>query len=386
MSVKSWATEIDSRTLEQAERASRIPVIAGHLALMPDAHWGIGATVGSVIPTEHAIIPSAVGVDIGCGMIAVQTDITASRLPDNLNDLHQHITRSIPSGVGTRHGKATDAGLQWLADHPTPVVREKWKGDASTQLGTLGSGNHFLEVCLDENNMVWVVLHSGSRGVGNKLATWHIDRARGLEANLEQRLEDPDLMWFMEGTPEFQAYISDMLWAQNYAKENREIMMDLALKDLFSYGAEGHEIQRINCHHNYAVKEVHFGREVWITRKGAIRASVGDLGIIPGSMATGSYIVEGLGNPESYNSSSHGAGRRLSRGQARRTLTEDSLVARMTGKAWNSGDAIKLLDEHPDAYKPIESVMEAQKDLTRVVHTLRQVLNYKGADKVHKRR
>ena len=384
MKVKSWATEVDEKTMEQAERAARLPIMAGHLALMPDAHWGMGATIGSVIATHSAIIPAAVGVDIGCGMIAVQTDIPASRLPDNLNDLHHQIMRSIPSGVGKAHGTATEAGLAWLADHPTPLVREKWQGDAANQLGTLGSGNHFLEVCLDEADMVWVVLHSGSRGVGNKLATWHIDKAHGLEANLEKRLEDPDLMYFMEGTPEFQAYISDMLWAQEYAKQNREIMMDLALKDLFRYGAPGSEVQRINCHHNYAAREVHFTQEVWITRKGAISARKGESGIIPGSMATGSYIVEGLGRDESYHSSSHGAGRKMSRGQARKTLTVESLAERMKGKAWNEADARDLLDEHPEAYKNIESVMDAQRDLTRIKHTLRQILNYKGADKVHR--
>ena len=379
--VRIWGTDMDEVTLQQAEKTARLPILDGPLALMPDAHLGIGATVGSVIPTESAIIPTAVGVDIGCGMIAVETDLTANDLPDDLQPLVNGFRRSIPAGVGKRRDREskglTDQAIrrkaqQWLAAHPhelDPRLAET----ALEQLGTLGSGNHFLEVCLDERDAVWVVLHSGSRGVGNQLADRHIKLARAQE----QALEDRDLAYFLEGTPEFGAYVSDMLWSQGYAIENRELMMDAALADLFRAVGKGEERARVNCHHNFAQRETHGGRHLWITRKGAIEASTGKLGVIPGSMGTGSYIVGGLGNPDSYRSASHGAGRRMSRAQAKKTLTQESLVEAMRGKAWNQ-DPKGLLDEHPAAYKDIDQVMEAQKDLVRIVHTLHQVANYKG--------
>ena len=381
MSVRVWGTDIDEGALVQAERTARLPIMAGHVALMPDAHVGIGATVGSVIPTENAIIPAAVGVDIGCGMIAVETDLHAEHLPDDLQPLVSQFGRSVPAGVGRgRDLKSTGASDQrvtrraekWMAEHPHELPDGLDKR-ALTQLGTLGSGNHFLEVCLDEREVVWVVLHSGSRGVGNRLADRHIKLARAQE----QALEDKDLAYFMEGTVEFNSYVADMLWAQTYALENRELMLNAALVDLFAFVGAGHELGRINCHHNFAQREEHEGRLLWITRKGAIRAAKGDLGVIPGSMGTRSYIVRGLGETESYMSSSHGAGRRMSRSQAKRELTEESLVEAMKGKAWNQ-DAKGLLDEHPLAYKDIDQVMEAQKDLVEIVHTLRQVANYKG--------
>ena len=381
MTIRIWGTDIDQGALVQAERTARLPIMAGHVALMPDAHVGIGATVGSVIPTESAIIPAAVGVDIGCGMIAVETDLHAEHLPDDLQPLVSQFGRSVPAGVGRgRDLKSTGASDQrvthraekWMAEHPHDLPDGLDKR-ALSQLGTLGSGNHFLEVCLDERENVWVVLHSGSRGVGNKLADRHIKLARAQE----QALEDKDLAYFLEGTVEFNLYVSDMLWAQTYALENRELMMDAALADLFGVVGTGDEVRRINCHHNFAQREEHKGRWLWITRKGAIRAADGDMGVIPGSMGTRSYIVRGLGETESYMSSSHGAGRRMSRGQAKRELTEESLVEAMKGKAWNQ-DAKGLLDEHPLAYKDIDQVMEAQKDLVGIVHTLRQVANYKG--------
>ena len=381
MSVRVWGTDIDQGALVQAERTARLPIMAGHVALMPDAHVGIGATVGSVIPTENAIIPAAVGVDIGCGMIAVETDLHAEHLPDDLQPLVSQFGRSVPAGVGRgRDLKSTGASDQcvtrraekWMAEHPHDLPDGLDKR-ALSQLGTLGSGNHFLEVCLDEREVVWVVLHSGSRGVGNRLADRHIKLARAQE----QALEDKDLAYFLEGTVEFNAYVADMLWAQSYALENRELMLNAALADLFALVGAGHELDRINCHHNFAQREEHEGRWLWITRKGAIRAANGDMGVIPGSMGTRSYIVRGLGEMESYMSSSHGAGRRMSRGQAKRELTEESLVEAMKGKAWNQ-DAKGLLDEHPLAYKDIDQVMEAQKDLVEIVHTLRQVANYKG--------
>jgi tRNA-splicing ligase RtcB len=381
MTIRIWGTDFDQNILLQAERTARLPIMAGHVALMPDAHLGIGATVGSVIPTKNAIIPAAVGVDIGCGMIAVETDLRAEQLPDNLQPLVRQFGRSVPAGVGRgRNLQSTGASDQritrraekWLSQHPHELP-DGLERTALSQLGTLGSGNHFLEVCLDEREVVWVVLHSGSRGVGNKLADRHIKLAR----QQEQALEDRDLAYFLEGTTEFQAYVADMLWAQSYALENRELMLNAALDDLFTFSGAGHEVGRINCHHNFAQREEHEGRWLWITRKGAIRAARGDMGVIPGSMGTRSYIVRGLGNSESYMSSSHGAGRRMSRGQARRELTEESLVEAMKGKAWNQ-DAKGLLDEHPLAYKDIDQVMEAQKDLVEIVHTLRQVANYKG--------
>ena len=381
MSVRVWGTDIDEGALVQAERTARLPIMAGHVALMPDAHVGIGATVGSVIPTENAIIPAAVGVDIGCGMIAVETDLSAEHLPDDLQPLVGQFGRSVPAGVGRGRDlkssgasdqRATRRAEKWMAEHPHDLPDGLDKR-ALSQLGTLGSGNHFLEVCLDEHEVVWVVLHSGSRGVGNRLADRHIKLARAQE----QALEDRDLAYFLEGTVEFDAYVADMLWAQTYALENRELMLDAALVDLFAFVGAGNELGRINCHHNFAQREQHEGRWLWITRKGAIRAANGDMGVIPGSMGTRSYIVRGLGETESYMSSSHGAGRRMSRSQAKRELTEESLVEAMKGKAWNQ-DAKGLLDEHPLAYKDIDQVMEAQTDLVEIVHTLRQVANYKG--------
>ena len=384
--LKIWGEALmDAVTMTQLQKTAKSPVLAGHVAVMPDAHLGIGSTVGSVIPTSGAIIPAAVGVDIGCGMIAVETNVRAVDLPDTLQPLIGMLAKSVPAGVGEGHEHVSAGAARWMVDHPheptVPGLRQ-WDGlrqKAARQLGSLGSGNHFLEVCLDERDYVWVMLHSGSRGVGNVLASQHIKLAR----QLEQGQEDKDLNYFLEGTAEFRSYIADMLWAQSYAKQNRELMMDAALGDIETFlGLRDsprslREEQRINCHHNFAQREEHAGRAVWVTRKGAIQATTGQLGIIPGSMGTRSYIVRGLGNPDSYCSCSHGAGRRMSRGQAKRELTTESLTQAMAGKAWNQ-TADALLDEHPAAYKDIDAVMEAQKDLVAVEHALRQVLNYKG--------
>ena len=381
--LRVWGIEyIDQEAIRQAERSARLPIVPLHVALMPDAHVGIGATVGSVIPTEGAIIPAAVGVDIGCGMIATQTILTASDLPDNLDPLVSLFSRSIPAGVGRGHDpKATGhsyykrdwRATRWFSKNPHPLP-DNLAGTARKQLGSLGSGNHFLEVCLDESDSVWLVLHSGSRGVGNKLAERHIKLAKAQH----QALEDPDLAYFLEGTAEFESYISDMLWCQDYARENREVMMSAALEDFFHFvGPFGGVKDSVNCHHNFTQREEHQGRKLWITRKGAIQATNGLRGVIPGSMGTKSYITKGLGNPDSYNSSSHGAGRQMSRSQAKKNLTQESLIEAMKGKAWNQ-QPTALLDEHPDAYKDIDTVMESQKDTTRIVHTLRQVVNYKG--------
>ncbi len=375
----SWASDIEPGTLRQAEKTARLPIIAGHVALMPDAHVGIGATVGSVIPTRGAVIPAAVGVDIGCGMIAAELDVHQNQLPDDLEPLLARIARVIPAGMGQGHGDVGRRADRWLAEHrPATDLSGKQAVTAAKQFGTLGSGNHFVEVCLDERDVVWVVLHSGSRGIGNQLAQMHIASARRLAKDLELRLEDPDLAYFLEGTPEFDGYIADMLWAQDYARANRDQMMDRALREVLAFFGVGRERQRINCHHNFTQRERHGEADLWITRKGAIKADVGDLGIIPGSMGTRSYIVAGLGDPDSWTSCSHGAGRRLSRTQAKKQYTAADLTRKMAGKVWLSDRAASLVDEIPSAYKNIDQVMADQADLVEVRHTLRQVLNYKG--------
>jgi len=373
--VLNWASDIEPDTILQAQKAARLPFVAGHVALMADAHVGFGATIGSVIPTEGAVVPSAVGVDIGCGMIACHLPLTSKDLPDNLDELHHSISRSVPAGVGQGHASARQI------DKPIFDLTDKELKAAETQMGSLGSGNHFVEVCLDENDGVWVVLHSGSRGVGNQLATRYIDKAKANMKAYFIHLEDPDLAYLVEGTDDFNEYIAAMLWAQDWALVNRETMMDAVLKDVryFLSRHDLREVQRINSHHNFCVKENHHGRNVWLTRKGAIRARQGDLGIIPGSMGTRSYIVEGLGNPASYNSCSHGAGRRLSRGQAKRSLDIDEFRKQMAGKSWDADNAAGLLDEAPKAYKQIEQVMADQADLVRPLHELHQILSYKGS-------
>lgn len=372
----SWATDLDSKTIEQARRSSELPFIAGHVALMPDAHYGYGATVGSVIPTQSAIIPSAVGVDIGCGMIARKLSIDAAWLPDDLAPLHSMIAAAVPAGVGQGHDTEDDDLVfpATVSDAWTSRLEDK----AAKQYGSLGSGNHFIEVCLDEHDDVWIVLHSGSRGVGNELANWHIDGAKGLMRQYFIDLDDIDLAYLVEGTPQFDLYVHDMLWAQEYAMGNRSKMMRLVQRcvDEFLGRPIGVE-DEINCHHNFTAREHHHGRNLWITRKGAIRARDGDRGVIPGSMGAQSYIVRGLGNPASFCSCSHGAGRRMSRTAARRELDRQGLVDAMAGKAWN-GDAEGLIDEDPRAYKDIDEVMANQADLVAVEHTLRQILNYKG--------
>ncbi|MEU3167458.1 RtcB family protein [Streptosporangium sp. NPDC006930] len=374
----SWASEIDEGTIMQAARAARLPIVSGHVALMPDAHVGIGATVGSVIPTEGAIIPAAVGVDIGCGMVATETTLTAADLPDTLDALMPLVERRIPAGVGKGHDDPSmDRALGDLGRPHTDLTPQQEK-KVSLQFGTLGSGNHFVEVCLDERDRVWTVLHSGSRGIGNLLATKHIVDAKKLMRKQAVGLEDPDLAYLVQNTPEFTAYIEDMLWSQRYAMASRA-RMDKVLGDaLFRVVGKGRRLRTINCHHNFTQRETHEGKDLWITRKGAIKADTGDEGVIPGSMGTRSYIVRGLGNPMSYNSCSHGAGRRMSRSRAKRELTASSLTEAMRGRTWNADRAAALVDEHPQAYKSIDQVMADQKDLVAVQHTLRQVFNYKG--------
>lgn len=369
--VLSWGSDVDPATIEQARLVAGMPIVKSHVALMADAHVGKGSTIGSVIPTTGAVIPSAVGVDIGCGMAALETGATAADLPDDLSRLHRRIAEVVPAGVGQGHDTEQE-GLD-IPDHFTP--REA--ATALRQLGSLGSGNHFVEVCLDERDVVWIVLHSGSRGIGNQLAQKHIRIAHDLCTRWHIPLPNRDLAYLAEGTPEFDAYIRDMTWAQGYALLNRQRMLDAIWRVFREAVPVATLVQPINTHHNFTRKEHHFGRDVWLTRKGAIRAGTGELGIIPGSMGTRSYITRGKGSPASYCSSSHGAGRRLSRSQAKRLLTEQSLREAMAGKAWN-GDARALLDEHPLAYKDVDRVMADQADLVDVVHTLHQVLNYKG--------
>jgi tRNA-splicing ligase RtcB (3'-phosphate/5'-hydroxy nucleic acid ligase) len=387
--VLYWASEIDYNTLEQAAKASRLPFIHGHVALMPDAHVGFGTTVGSVIVTDGAIAPSFAGVDLGCGMIATQTIWNASDLPDDLSPLLSKIQQVIPAGVGQGHDMGYKDGyrrtLGTLKTVPHTTFDSKQEQTAITQFGSLGSGNHFVEVCLDENDQVWTVLHSGSRGIGNQLATQHINRAKGMMKEMFISLEDPDLAYLVEGTPEFDAYIADMLWSQEYAMGNREAM-NAALQRVLRQTIEpeprvpggSHVVQVINCHHNYTEQEMVDGKLRWVTRKGAIKADTGDWGVIPGSMGTDTYITLGRGNLASWNSSSHGAGRKMSRGQAKRELNVSDFKAQMAGKTWQSSNAAVLLDEAPNSYKDIVQVMEDQEDLTMVMHHLHQVLNYKG--------
>lgn len=395
--VLSWAVELDDNTIAQATRTAELPFVEKPLALMPDAHLGFGATVGSVIATNGAIIPAAVGVDIGCGMAAAPLGLDASALPDDLSTVHTSVARGVPAGVPNRkkrgRGAHRDAVASPVLDALMARAPESARDDAgrvARQFATLGSGNHFVEVCLDENDQVWVVLHSGSRGIGNTLAKQHIESAKGLMKQYFIELSDPDLAYLVEDTPAFDAYVDAMLWAQDYAAANRAAMLDVVVRAVAhaigvdvtatdwrsSLPGSAHDV--VNCHHNYTEREHHHGKNVWVTRKGAIRARVGDLGVIPGSMATGSFIVEGVGSEASYTSASHGAGRKLSRSAARRQLSTDSLEVKMEGIAWNE-DASGLLDEHPDAYKDIESVMDAQSDLVTVRHRLRTILNYKGA-------
>lgn len=372
--LKSWASNCDVGTLLQAEMTARLPIVYDHVALMPDAHVGKGATVGSVIPTENGIIPAAVGVDIGCGMIATLTSLRAKDLPDSMDGLMPLVAKGIPAGVGKGHQyvNRNSANFVMKNDASTELTPEM-EATAIRQFGTLGSGNHFVEVCLDATDRVWTVLHSGSRGIGNQLANIHIKLAKAQE----QALEDKDLAYFLQGTPGFEAYIKDMLWAQEYAFGNRAAMATALENALFKFVGTGYVMDKINCHHNFTRSEVFDGKQLWITRKGAIQAYTGDRGVIPGSMGTKSYIVRGKGVKDAWCSCSHGAGRRMSRAQAKRELTEASLTEAMKGKTWNM-DSKALLDEHPDAYKDIDEVMRDQDDLVEVTDVLTQVFNYKG--------
>jgi len=381
--LMSWASILEDNTREQAERTASMPFIFPHLALMPDAHLGKGSTVGSVIPTLGAIIPAAVGVDIGCGMIAVRTQFTAddARRRGDLAGLRQAIERVIPLSAGSYnksvYSAQTAGRIEVLERRKGADSAEKIAPNWRLQLGSLGSGNHFIEVSLDEEDRVWLFLHSGSRGVGNKLAQRHIKIAQVLNQKWWIALPDRDLAYLVEGTDEFWAYIRDLRWAQHFALLNREEMMhrvaDCAA-DWMGRGVEASET--VNTHHNYTERETHFGKEVWLSRKGAIDATAGRPGLIPGSMGTRSYVVTGLGNRLALNSSPHGAGRRYSRSAARKTFTRAELDSAMQGIEWRPTDA--FLDEIPGAYKDVDVVMRDAADLVEIRHTLRQIVNVKG--------
>ena len=376
--IRLWTrpSEVESIALDQLRNVSGLPWVFHHVAAMPDVHFGKGATVGSVVAMRGAVSPAAVGVDIGCGMAAVRTSLSASDLPDDLRGLRHAIEASIPVGFRAHHAPTEHARRSTLwkeFDALTPEVH-RLRDRAVSQLGSLGGGNHFVELCLDGEDRVWVLLHSGSRNIGKELAEIHIARAKKLAHNRD--LPDRDLAVFLAGTKEMAAYRRDLFWAQRYARENREAMLDLALDVLRTRWPALVTDAPIVCHHNYVAEEVHYGEEVLVTRKGAIRAGAGELGIIPGSMGTRSYIVRGLGNPESFESASHGAGRRMSRGEAKRRFTVKDLADQTRGVECRKDGGV--LDEIPSAYKPIERVMEDQKDLVEIVHELRQVLCVKG--------
>lgn len=380
----SWASILDDQTREQALATSRLPFIHPHVALMPDAHLGKGATVGSVIPTLGAIIPAAVGVDIGCGMIAVRTPLLASDLPSDRRMVREAIERAVPTSAGSyntdvtrEHTQARIAELELAAEQARfdpAAYAANWR----LQLGTLGSGNHFIEISLDEADRVWLFLHSGSRGVGNKIATHHIGVAQRLCRQWWIDLPHADLAYLVEGTDEFWAYLRQLRWAQRFALLNREEMMDRTLACVADWvGADSLErVEEVNCHHNYTESERHFGKQVWLSRKGAIDASAGTAGLIPGSMGTASYVVVGKGNPVALHSAPHGAGRQHSRSAARRRFTVDDLRAAMGDIEYRDTDA--FVDEIPAAYKDIDQVMADAADLVDVRHVLRQLVNVKG--------
>ena len=393
--IRAWVrgVPVEKEALQQLRNVAQLPIVHSHIAAMPDVHFGIGATVGSVIPTVAAIIPAAVGVDIGCGMMAVRTSLRAEQLPDGLRALRSEIERAVPHGRTDGGGKGdrgawsdvpaanADVWRKLRQDYEAIVERHPSldRGKTAEHLGTLGGGNHFLELCLDEEGRVWVMLHSGSRGVGNRIGQHFIQLAKKDMGTLVRNLPDLDLAYVREGTERFDEYVFAVDWAQRFARQNRELMMAQTLNAIvrskllpkFTSGEVA-----VNCHHNYVQKETHFGADVYVTRKGAVSAQQGQLGIIPGSMGAKSYIVRGKGNADSFHSCSHGAGRAMSRGEATRRFTVED-HERATAGVECKKDA-SVLDETPMAYKDIDAVMAAQQDLVEVVHTLKQVLCVKG--------
>jgi tRNA-splicing ligase RtcB len=392
--IKMWTrgVPVDDKARDQLGRASQMPFIFRHMAAMPDVHVGIGATVGSVIPTKGAVIPAAVGVDIGCGMMAARTSLIASDLPDTLERIRSAIEQAVPHGRDVGRGKR-DKG-SW-GDPPAEIV-EAWATLAArfdritakyprlkntnnlVHLGTLGTGNHFIELCLDEEQRVWIMLHSGSRGVGNAIGSFFIELAKQDMRKWHINLPDLDLAYFPEGTDHFDDYVEAVGWAQDFAALNRRMMMTNVIRALRSQIAKPFdaELEAVNCHHNYVTRENHFGENVLVTRKGAVRAARGVMGIIPGSMGAKSFIVRGLGNAESFDSCSHGAGRVMSRTEAKKKVSLDEHLADTAGVECRKDEGV--IDETPKAYKPIEAVMAAQADLVEIVHTLKQVVCVKG--------
>jgi tRNA-splicing ligase RtcB len=385
--------EVEMEAIEQIRNVTMLPILAGPVAVMPDVHLGRGATVGTVIVTRAAIVPAAVGVDIGCGMLAVKTDLVAADLPESLNKLRAQIERDVPVGFGfhkspveAKHGLVApklEKRVRNLEERYPKLRILEWMGRFDEgrmwrQLGSLGGGNHFIEICLDVDGAVWIMLHSGSRNVGNTIGTVAIERAKRIAQQIDRGLPDRNLAWLDEGSPEFDAYVEGLGWAQEYAALNRDLMLYLVHRALEK--ALGRKValsgEVTNCHHNYARIEEHFGEHVWVTRKGAVSARAGELGIIPGSMGAKSFIVRGKGLAESYCSCSHGAGRRMSRSQAKREFTREDLVAQTAGVECRKDDGV--IDEIPSAYKDIDAVMAAQSDLVDVVATLKQILCVKG--------
>jgi tRNA-splicing ligase RtcB (3'-phosphate/5'-hydroxy nucleic acid ligase) len=393
--IKAWTkgVKLEDEAKKQLLNVAQLPFVYKWVAAMPDVHWGIGATVGSVIPTKSAIIPAAVGVDIGCGMLAVQTNLNANHLPDNLRNIRRALEKAVPHGRTDNGGKRDKGAWHDIPRRQQGVWRqleigykaiiEKYpkldRGNHVNHLGTLGTGNHFIELCLDENDQVWFMLHSGSRGVGNRIGTFFIEMAKNDMRQHIANLPDKDLAYFNEGTEHFDDYVEAVHWAQEFAIYNRKLMME-QIVDVIANSSEVPEFEltetAVNCHHNYVAIEEHYGEEVFVTRKGAVRARKGDLGIIPGSMGARSYIVRGLGNPESFMSCSHGAGRAMSRNEAKRRFTTADHEAATKGIECRKDEDV--IDETPAAYKDIEAVMNAQSDLVEIVHTLRQVVCVKG--------
>lgn len=385
--VKIFTTDIDSESIEQLKKMAQLQFIYSHIAVMPDVHVGKGATVGSVIPTKHAIIPAAVGVDIGCGMNAIRLNLKASQLPDNLTPLRHAIERKVPVGFELhKQIKAKASTIIPLEKRLQPIIKKhpglvrmlrKFDATWQKQLGTLGGGNHFIELCLDENQDVWIMLHSGSRGLGNVIGTYFIELAKKEAQHRFGHVPDKDLSYFAEGSNSFDDYVEAVEWAQLYAYENRREMMRLILEAIrlllppFQMTKEA-----INCHHNYVSRENHYGEDLLITRKGAIRAGLNELGIIPGSMGTRSYIVKGKANPESFCSCSHGAGRKMSRSKAKLLFNQDDFIRQTEGIECRKDTGV--IDEIPSAYKDIDQVMANQSDLIEIIHTLKQILCIKG--------
>ena len=385
--VKIYTNDIEQSAITQLKQIAQLPIVHSHVAAMPDVHTGIGATVGSVIPTLNAIIPAAVGVDIGCGMSAVRLSVKSSQLPDNLSPMRNAIERAVPVGmqahktVSVRGSacKQLASGVEWLFEkHPAVMKMLNQPHTIWTkQLGTLGSGNHFIEVCVDENKDVWVMLHSGSRGIGNAIGRYFIALAKKDMGKHIHNLPDKDLAYFTEGSEHFVDYVAAVNWAQEYARLNRDEMMGLVLRAIAPFLPPFRtDRHAINCHHNYVSRETHYGADVMVTRKGAISARDGELGIIPGSMGAKSYIVKGKGNPESFCSCAHGAGRTMSRTAARNKFRVSDLIQQTKGVECRKDKGV--IDEIPSAYKDIDTVMENQSDLVEVVHTLKQVMCIKG--------